>query len=597
MTSSPRPYPRPYPRPLLGFVAAVLAGLVLLAVPAGLVGWRLMVLDDRAGAQALETARSEAEALGTVVRAVEGARGLGRQIRFAPAGDAGDAARRRAALVLRVLTGDPAWRADLPASFGVALDEARAAADRLTLMRDTRSPWPILIADRLRALSLFADDPGQDSATPRARALGRLHQTLSLAARSDAPALAFLEREARRQAARAIALPGLPIGLERPAPPGSGLTVHAVIAAALEIPEARRSALADEARADRLWREADDALARAADIAQTTAVARLSGLGLTADAAWRRLRDALIASLLAALALAAGGGALVATAYVRPLSRLGRRAADLGFGGGRKGPSLDAAWTALENAVSVAGGAPARDLGPTVAALRRDATTLRMALLGAASEAAAGRALAATAPVLARTLAEDPGTARDVLSALRRLAAAADDTPHAPLDRILTDVLAVLDQQVRHRGLDLMLACPPNLWIDAPPAVLAAVVCYVVEAAVLRAEDHGADPDRPVAVSVTVEVEGTDRLRLVIDDDGPPASPAAAGLLPGIDDGGGPADPAARLAQALREEPDAAALLLADGLARAGLGAPLAVAPRRASGPRTTLTIRPLTPG
>ncbi|SDE17429.1 hypothetical protein [Rhodospira trueperi] len=597
MTSSASSHPRPRPRPLLGLVAAVLAGLVLLAVPATLAGWRLLALDARAGAETLEAARADAETLGTVARAVEGARGLGRQIRFAPAGAAGAAARQRAALLLRVLSEDPAWRADLPASFGAALDQARAAADLLTQQRDTQSPWPTLIADRLRALSLFADDPGQDSATPRARALGRLHQTLSLAARSGAPALGFLEREARRQAARAIAAPGLPIGLERPAPPGSGLTVHAVIAAALDIPEARRSALANEARADRLWREADDALARAADIAQTTAVARLSGLSLTADAAWRRLRDALLASLLAVLALAAGGGALVATAYARPLSRLGRRAADLGLGRTRGGPTRDVAWTALENAVAVAGDTSARDQGAIEAALRRDAATLRLALLGAASEAAAGRALAATAPVLARTLADDPETARDVLSALRRLAAGADDTPHAPLDRILTDVLAVLDQQVRHRGLDLTLTCPPNLWIDAPSAVLAAVVCYVVEAAVLRAEDHGAGSSRPVAVSVTVEVEGSDRLRLVIDDDGPPASPAAAGLLPGIDDGGGPADPAARLAQALREEPDAAALLLADGLARAGLGTPLAVTARHSSGPRTILTVRPLTPG
>jgi len=167
------------PRPVLGLVVAAMVVFALLCAPAALVGWRVLDLAPHVDDGALDAARAEADALATVARAVEGLRGLARQIRHAPAGSAGEPARQRAVSRFRVLSSDPAWRAGLPAAFGTALDDARAAVDRLAAHRNAQTPWTTLIADRLRTLDRFATAPQDEAATPRARQLGRLSETLT----------------------------------------------------------------------------------------------------------------------------------------------------------------------------------------------------------------------------------------------------------------------------------------------------------------------------------------------------------------------------------------------------------------------------------
>jgi hypothetical protein len=160
-----------------------------------------------------------------------------------------------------------------------------------------------------------------------------------------------------------------------------------------------------------------------------------------------------------------------------------------------------------------------------------------------------------------------------------------------------------LAPRLQDARLHLSLSCPPDLESAADPGVLAAVLAYVIEAAALRAEAAPADADHaPAAPALAVDATPAEAggIALSVRDDGPPPTQAVRTLLEGH-----PARDPARLAQALRTAPDAAALLLADGLARAGLGAPLTVAADSPGGLTVTLSLpraaaqtgSPLSPG
>ncbi|MBB4285585.1 hypothetical protein [Roseospira goensis] len=626
----------PSPRPGLGLAVLAIAAALLLAAPAGLVTWRLTGMQTDAAA--LETAREDARALAAVARAIEGLRGLARQIRYAPAGAAGAEARDTAADRLGVLAADPAWRVLAPEAVGTALDEARSAVERLATRRSEREPWPVVISDRLAALERFAAGPDDDSATPRARRLGALLDVLRTASRAQGAALPFLERRARQLAAEAIALPGLPLGLDPATRLGSGASVHAAIADALEVPAGRRAALTERAGLDVLWRTADRALAEAADGALAAADARLAAThaGLAADRA--RLTAALVAALLGVVSIGLATVLLAAHGHAGPLGRLGRRAAALGFARRRASWDESVAVAALDRALSAseADRARAADAEQGAADARRDAGTLASALLGAAAEAAAGRTVPGLAAALdaalararrsaelahqeAAVLAPADGTtraaggdARATRAAHRIGAACADVTdglaeaeallaalhslggtsapPPIALAPLLEEVLTGLDPRLHDAHLHLSLSCPAALRCDADPATVAAIVAYTVEAVALRAEAAPAETaDRPaVALAVYAAQAAENTLTLSLADDGPAPTPEARTLLAEAR----PATDPAGLARALRTAPDAAALLLADGLARAGLGRALHIAVDEAdTGVAVTVTL------
>jgi hypothetical protein len=616
----------------LGLIATL-----LVAAPAGLVGWRLMETD--ATVSTMESARQTTVDRAVIARAVEGLRGLARQIRFAPAGPGGDEVRRTALARLRVLATDPAWRRDLPASFGTALDSAATTAARLSALRAEQPPWSVRIAGALDRLRPFTR-----TGTPRSRWLMELHGVLTRAGTASAPALPVLETQARHLAARAIAAPGLPVGVQSGADP---FAIHGAIAAALEVPALRRAALTGEAEADRLWQRLDTALGDASDGALTAAGAAVAETGDRLHGETDRLAAALLSLALAALAAAMLLARHMMVAHAFPLGRLSRRVVAAGHAPADiRGSGVRAAWSHLDHVIGTvdSDAETMRAMLDAESAARHDATTLSAALLGAAPEAAAGRNLSDASRALggvldavraqstlalteARLLTNPAGGRRmDVsseraalaahliseactvltervdeatrlVSALRLLSApiggtGAQGTP-APvsLDRVLRETAAILGPRLSDRGARLDLRCPRDLTVNAAPGVLTAVICYVIEAAMLRADGSSGGAAALSAVVLEASVGSDARVRLAIDDDAPAPSPEALDLLePARTPHEGSGRPA-RLARALRGMPDAAALLLADGLARAALGGPLEAMEGPGRGMRVALAL------
>lgn len=688
-TARPRLHPG---QPVPGLVLIALACAVLLAVPGGLVAWRAEIA--RTEASHLAQTRDDALALARIARATEGLRGLARQVRHVPAGSAGSRLRHDAAARFLVLAADPDSRARTPPAFGAALDAATEPLDRLVRRRDAAHPWDALITRRLAALETLAASPGDDMAPPRDRHAAALHAVLAQAARAGAPALPFLDREARRLAALAIAAPGLPRGLGLhidPMTPGRGL--FAAIAAALDVPAARRAQLVENAGADALWHVIDDALARAADIALVHADTRLADAQARARAAHQRLESALGAAglTLAAVALALFG--LAMAGHARPLETLARRAAALGPLDVPEGRHSASRALALIGA-RIEGVAADRAHVHRAESARQDADhdtlTLGSALLGASAEAATGRALGSVrdpigtalgtvraqtalmrydlgllsdadtdpgpgtgarphpnsdrqAAALTRlaeacaTIDTETGRAEHLLSALTTLGHAAVPAgagqPTPPLSRLLEDAAAILTPRAQAAGLDLHLTCPSSIGpVEGNPGLVMAVVVYLVEAAVLRVETRppsaaGRDRSSPGGYRLGITVQAGDGryLRLTLEDSGPAPSATTQAILtgdpaahPAERAGGGPGEhprsgpgqgpgqgqgqgqgprrDTATLAHALREAPDAAAILLADALARVGLGRALDIVADPRTGPHITLWLSARTP-
>ncbi|MQX36107.1 HAMP domain-containing histidine kinase [Roseospira navarrensis] len=640
------------PRPVLGALVLGLLAVLLLAGPSALVGWRL--LETEARTATMPAVHHAALDHATVARAAEGLRGLTRQIRHAAPGPSGAEARRQALARLRVLTADPLWRAGLPPDFGVALETATAAAARLATASARQTLWHALIAaalDRLERLAQSAPTPGptvdaDDAAPGRAVLLARLHAVLAQAGAASGPALSVLEADARRLAARAIAAGPDP---DAPRLGGSPFAIHGAIAEALDIPAYRRADLSDQVTRDTLWAQADGALARAADIALQAAETGLRGADGVLSAETARLRAALLALGLAGTAVLLAVGWIALAGHARPLARLVARARALGFEpANRPAVGESASWATLERLVTAteADAAVDRAARDAEADARRDQETLSGALLGAAPEAVVGRNLAEAARVLdglldavraqatlarseARLLSTPGGGRRDDVSSERAALAAhlvgeacaaladqAGEAAHlvsalrlmsspeaggrgrAPLamDRVMREVATVLTPRLASRGVRLDLRCPMSATVEAAPGILTAVVCYIIEAAMLRAEDavdRTADaPTFPLSGIVVDVALGSDaRVRLTIDDDGPMPAEGLLALIHPPRMARGLRRAPERLAHALREAPDAAALLLADGLARAALGEALDIVEGAGRGTRVSLSL------
>ncbi|KAA5605842.1 HAMP domain-containing histidine kinase [Roseospira marina] len=641
-TAAP-PRRRPRPRPALAVLTLALIVAALLAGPTTLTVWRID--EARQNPTRMQTAHDTARQDAEIARAVEGLRGLLRQIRVAPPGAAGTEARRVALSRLRVLASDPMWRADLPPAFGAALDDAVAVAGRLSDQAAAQRPWAAEIASALAQLAPFTAGDG-----PRAKALTALHDVLAEAAEANAAALPLLAAEAHRHAAHAIAAPPSTTVVR-----GDPFAVHRAIEAALDIPAARRAALADRAARATLWQTGDSDLAEASDLAMTHAARVLETSRDALGGTMTRLTAALVSLGLAALAAGLVVAWRAVVGHALPLGRLARRGIALGYDPRRSGTGIDAAWDSLERLVgamedSAAVAQSARDAESNA---RRDATTLSAALLGAAPEAAVGRNLTGVARTLnttldavrsqatlalteSRLLATAAGGRRadvsseraalaahlvgeacttlsarvdeaaHLVSALRLLSAPVAEGPtRAPvaLERILRETVSVLGPRLASRNIGLDLQCPSNATIEAPPGILTAVLCYVVEAAMLRAEDPPREKEgrgNGLSGIVMGVVLGSDaRARLTIDDDGPAPSPETWALVQRTR-GTDATEPGEwqgihrnpeRLAHALRRAPDAAALLLADGLARVALGAPLEIQEGPGRGTRVELSL------
>jgi len=674
--SGQRRFPRRHPRPLLGVVGLGLMAALILAAPVGLVGWRLM--ETRDAPSVLDLSRQMALNRVTIARAVEGLRGLARQIRHAPAGPAGADARRKALTRLRVLGSDPAWRAAVSPAFADALDEAQMAAMALSAKSASQTPWATIIADALDRIKRQTETgtPSGDAvnaadtadlANNRKSAITNLLAVLTTASHANAAALPVLEAHARRLAVRAIAAaPEAPPETHPETHPNIHLgalpfAVHRAIEDAMNIPAARRKALSDQELRDDLWRKADMALAHASDLALTMASQDLATVGDTLKEDANRLSAALLSLALATLATALLLVWRAIAGHALPLGRLARRADALGFNQSQSRTSSGKAWESLNRLVSATETdtdfiSAAHD---SEAKARRDAATLAAALLGAAPEAAVGRNLTGVSRSLdgtldavraqatlalteSRLLATTSGGRRADVSSERAALAAhlvgeacahlservdeaahlvsalcllsapvANSTTRIPvvLRRVLRETVSVLEPRLLARGVRFDLRCPASATVEAAPGILTAVVCYIIEAAMLRAED---EPDATVpmsAIVLSVTLGSDARVRLTIDDDGPAPTqetmdlihPRAhrAGVHGGAQEGdhwgGTPRtfqeihrDPE-RLAKALRRAPDAAALLLADGLARVALGQALEVADGPGRGTRVEL--------
>ncbi len=625
-------------RPVLGLLLIALLGLVVIAGAVVLVGPRLA--EHRAGVAALPE-RAEAMArTAEVARVVEGLRGLARQIRHAPTGEVGTQARRQALARLRLVAGDAGLRASLTADEGAALTAAVGSLVALADRRARQRPRAAQIAERIARLdALAAEDRGASAATPRARLMRSLVTVLRQARHAEPPALAFLEARARRLAARAVAAPGLPLGVTRSGGGGSAWAALAAIEAALEVPRLRVAERADRARTARLWHAADDALSGVAD-ALTGRVAAPLWSGAEALAGMEaRLTAALLAVLAAAGALWVWGLMLGLAGHAVPLGRLAARAraitpagpASGGLAGGRAWGALDGALTLARDGLDRTAALEAR-----AAVSRRDADTLLTALLGAATEAAGGRAAAAALPALVtgqarirRDLDGVRGAARwladlaaeagggvtparldgrranledkaerlrdgvtegtEALTALAPLlgavAALPSENEPVTLRPLLVALATALGPRLAARGVNLSVSCPEDVPLGADASLVGAVVFYGIEAAALRVEaGPGSEGGAPVSVAVTVRsapATAGGGVRLTISDDGPDLTDEARALL--MDrERSGRADEAdgtmsRGLAEALRVAPDAAAVLLADALTRAVTGRPLAL--------------------
>ncbi|MBB4266356.1 hypothetical protein [Roseospira visakhapatnamensis] len=670
-TTGPDPAATPRPPPARrrwansgpGLILGLMAALVLLAMMGAAVLIETRLRETRGALEAVRVAQAVRGDRSAAARQLDVARAMARQVRHAPTGPAGAESRRTAMVQATVLLGDPILRPWLTPARRADLDQARAALDTLAAARARPGAVDgVTIAARLDALARLAAPPEAPRDSSRASLLRGLHDVLTRAARADGPALAVLEQEARLLAARAIAVGPDPAAT----PDGAVDPVFAAIEAALSIPALRTAERASAEQADALWRQVDATVAGAAEdllaAGDTVMLTALDRQRMRLD----HLSRGWLAVLLGALAVAVAGALVIGASTVAPLVRLGRRARGLGFGDAGQGQALAEALTAMEGlrARTTEAEADAR-------AARADARVLRSALLGAAPEAALGRSLTTVAQELqsvlgdirahatlarhecedlvppddaprgrvprplpptqdraARLIVEACAALRDhcefaahLVGALRHLAGADADRPRSiDLTRTLEETLSVLAPRLRALGASVRLSCNESVVVRGDPVALGAVLFYVVEGAVLRAEGalprhrspalaEAQEPDTDApdggrrssggplfdrmsagpdaadrraphpglnGVSVAAVLESGGRVRLSIADDGPAPGPAIRALVRNLDPSR-PEGGAADLAPALREAPEAAALILADALARAGLGCGLDV--------------------
>jgi len=654
-------------------------GVLLIAIVIGaavLIHARL----DRAidASDAVTAAVADGRARMILVRQLEAARAIARQVRHAPIGPAGEQARRVSMVQAGVLLQDPVVREVMDSADREILTDAISDLETLAAMRARsgaqRGPS---LGWRLALLALYAAPAEAPPDGSRGSYIRSLHTVLTLAAHADRPALSFLDHEAHRLADQAIAAPGEPLDDAARWEPGS---VFAAIEAALSIPAVRAADLVATERADTLWARVDDRLARLGDhvLAEGDATFRGALVGYEDDL--DRLGAGFVGVLLGALAALALTVAAVWWGALSPLLRLGRWATRLGGGAAGGVGAVAAVLTTMDDLRSRAAQADA-DAGRA----RGDAAVLRAALLGAAPEAALGRSLTTVADelqtmlgdirayaTLARhecdslvvteggpprgrmprplppqqdraarlildacaSLREQCEFAAHMVGALRNLAGAGGPRSRTiDLTRTLEESLAVAAPRLRLLGATVRLSCNESVVVRGDPVALGAVVFYVVESALLRAEGGAAVPSRadpsdtygdgggaatdpgtgraamaeapdqdqaaltltgpgegegedhrhPHAakarvngVSVATVLESGGRVRVTIADDGPAPGEAVRALMRDLDpsrpdgvDGG--------LAPALRQAPEVAALVLADALARAGLGCGLDV--------------------
>ncbi len=642
-----------------GWWPSLVAGVVGLLALLGVVGATVLIdarlRVTREATDAVMAAWAQSHDRIAASRQLETARALARQVRHAPPGSAGGDARRVPMVKASALLRDPALHLLLSPDALDELDRAVMALETLANARAGRGEVEgSAIAWRLAALSRFAAPADAPPDTSRASLIRGLHDVLARAARADVTALSLLERDARRLAARAIAADGVSATTAE----GSGGLVFAAVEAALSIPALRAAEIAAVDRAETLWRRVDGSLAGLADRLLAEGDDGLLSSVERQRANVDRLTQGLLAVLLAALALGLAGFVLTWTSIVVPAGRLGRWAVRLG---GRSAGGQVAVADVLATVEDLQA-RTARAEEETGAA-RADALVLRAALLGAAPEAALGRSLATVAQELqtmlgdirahatlarhecetlvppdhptrgrgprplpphqdraAHVILDACAALRDqcefaahLVGALRGLAGAEHSRRHAiDLTRTLEETLSVLAPRLRALGASVRLSCNEPVVVRGDPVALGAVLFYVVEGAVLRAEgamvrsrsperDGGAGPmiaaadsdqgrftfdgamagvgsARPPGVvarlngvSVAAVLESGGRVRLTIADDGP-APGAALRALERILDPSRPDGLDRTLVPALRDAPEVAALVLADALARAGLG-------------------------
>ena len=584
--------------------------LILLAVAVG-VGMVALVqprlAEQRAVVAGLSRVAEDTRAGVEVVRAIERLRGLARQVRHAPVGEPGEAARRQAWEQMRALGADAGLRAGLSEGQTQALDEALALVSRLATRRADAAPTAILIAQRLERLSRFAAlGPDDAAATPRSRLVARLLAVLQDAAESYGAGRVFLTARARQIAIEAVAAPGLPAGLGPALGRDGGWAALSAIEAALSVPALRARQVAEMKAANGLWARADRSLSEAASGGRSGLTGPLLEASGTADMVADRLRSALLAALFAAAAVLAAGLALVWGGLVAPLLALAREARRLAPQGSGRGDAL-AHLAALVEAADQRT-ADAEALRTDRQAVAADAETLRAALLGAATEAASGRTLASgllgldqglgRARLLGAELLNEfsggavsesaeaagarleDGFARlaERLDGLRVLcgggpAKTGRDHLAVPLASHLGALVDALDSRLRARGVLLSMSCDEGLGVIVDPALLTAVLFYALEAAALRAEVRTEAEAPAVALSLDAMPTGRGGVVLGLDDDGPPLGASARRALePLITGQRDHPDAVGALAETLREAPECAALLLADGLCRAAVG-------------------------
>jgi len=637
-----------------GLVVFMIGVLTLLAVVGATVLIESRLRATRDAADAATAAWGDSRDRINAARQLDAARALIRQVRHAPLGSAGGEARRVAMVKVTVLLRDPALRLLLSPDVRTDLDTALMALKTLATAR-TR-PWASeepSIAARLATLARFAAPADAPRGPSRESLIRTLHGVLAQAARAGVTALPVLERDARHLAARAIGAEGDRAEMVV----GTRGSVFAAIEAAMAIPALRATEIATTDWADTLWHRVDGVLAGLGDRVLADGEDGLLAALEQQQAGVDRLAGGLLAVLLGALALGLVGFAATWASAVAPLARLGRRAVRLGAPGAGGQRAIADVLATVEDLQDRTMRAEAESN-----AACEDASVLRAALLGAAPEAALGRSLTTVAQELlillgdiraqatlarhecetlvpadhhlrgrgprplaphqdraARMILESCVALRDqcefaahLVGALRGLAGI-DGQQRRSIDltRTLEETLSVLAPKLRALGASVRLSCNEPVVVRGDPVALGAVLFYVVEGAVLRAEDaairfrspHGdgrstsisaaIDPDqgrlalngsvagagaapRLNGVSVAAVLESGGRVRLTIADDGPAPGPAVRDLERILDPSR--SDGVDRtLVPALRDAPEAAALVLADALARAGLGCGLDV--------------------
>jgi hypothetical protein len=333
----------------------------------------------------------------------------------------------------------------------------------------------------------------------------------------------------------------------------------------------------------------------------------------------------LLAGLFGAAAVLAAGLALVWGGLVAPLFALARQARRLVPQGSGRGGALAQLAALVEAAEHRA--VETEALRADRQAVLADAETLRAALLGAATEAAGGRTLASGLTGLdqglgrarllgAELLNEMPGPAvsgsieaagarfeegfarlSERLDGLLGLVGAGSghterDRLAVPLSSHLGALVGALESRLRARGVLVSMSCDEALGAIVDPALLTAILFYALEAAALRAEAAADAGAGSLALSLDAMPTGRGGVVLGLDDDGPPLGEAARRALAPLITGRRDHPDAVRiLAETLREAPECAALLLADGLCRAAVGDGMTLIEGEGDGLRVRFTV------